>query len=182
MITKSKTEKNNFLNKAMIAPLFFILLSIYAFRIDDDVKPNFVKSKQIESFARSSGNKSISTTGINLPDTLPGSNTKSRIYTKVEFEADYPGGPNAWVEYLRKNLRYPGKAADNEVQGEVVVQFIVSKKGEVSDVRAISGPDELKEEAIKIVRESGKWEPAREGNRKVNCYKRQPIIFRLEHQ
>ena len=103
-----------------------------------------------------------------------------KTFTKVEIESDYPGGQGAWLRYLQKNLQYPQDAIDNEIQGTVTVQFIVDKEGVVSDVEAISGPNELRAEAIRVIKKSGKWEPAVQNGRKVKSYKKQPITFRLE--
>jgi protein TonB len=50
----------------------------------------------------------------------------------------------------------------------------------VSDVEAIQGPNELRGEAIRVIKKSGKWEPAVQNGRKVKSYKKQPITFRLE--
>ncbi|HEY4149384.1 MAG TPA: energy transducer TonB [Chitinophagaceae bacterium] len=103
-----------------------------------------------------------------------------KTFTKVEIESDYPGGQGAWLRYLQKNLQYPQDAIDNEIQGTVTVQFIVDKEGVVSDVEAISGPNELRSEAVRVIKKSGKWEPAVQNGRKVKSYKKQPITFRLE--
>lgn len=103
-----------------------------------------------------------------------------KTFTKVEIESDYPGGMSAWQRYLNKNLRYPTEAQDNEIQGNVVVQFIVDKEGNVSEVEAISGPKELREEAVRVIKKSGKWTPAVQNGRQVKSYKKQPIVFRLE--
>ena len=105
-----------------------------------------------------------------------------KTFTKVEIESDYPGGTAAWQRYLQKNLQYPDEAESNEIQGQVVVQFIVDKEGKVSDVEAISGPNELREEAVRVIKKSGTWTPAVQNGRKVKSYKRQPIVFRLESQ
>ena len=105
-----------------------------------------------------------------------------KTFTKVEIESDYPGGAAAWQRYLGKNLHYPDEAVNNEIQGTVVVQFIVDKEGVVSDVQAVSGPDELKDEAVRVIRKSGKWTPAIQNGRQVKSYKKQPIIFKLEAQ
>lgn len=105
-----------------------------------------------------------------------------KTFTKVEIESDYPGGQGAWLRYLQKNLNYPQEAQDNEIQGTVTIQFIVDKEGNVSDVEAISGPNELRAEAIRVIKKSGKWEPAVQNGRKVKSYKKQPITFRLEAQ
>ena len=103
-----------------------------------------------------------------------------KTFTKVEIESEYPGGAAAWQRYLNRSLRYPQEAIDNEVQGPVVVQFIVDKEGTVSDVEAISGPQELRAEAVRVIKKSGKWTPAVQNGRQVKSYKKQPIVFRLE--
>ncbi len=104
------------------------------------------------------------------------------IFTKVEIESSYPGGSSAWMRYLNKTFRYPQEAQENEIQGTVVVQFIVDKDGNVSDVEAVSGPTNggLRDEAIRVIKKSGKWEPAVQNGRKVKSYKKQPITFKLE--
>jgi len=103
-----------------------------------------------------------------------------KTFTKVEIESEYPGGASAWQRYLNKNLRYPQEAIDAEIQGTVVVQFIVDKGGNVSDVEAISGPKELRDEAVRVIKKSGSWTPAVQNGRQVKSYKKQPIVFRLE--
>ena len=103
-----------------------------------------------------------------------------RTFTKVEIESSYPGGPTAWRRYMERNLQYPQDAQDNEIQGTVTVQFIVDKDGVVSDVEAIAGPNELRAEAVRVIKKSGTWEPAVQNGRKVRSYKKQPVTFRLE--
>lgn len=103
-----------------------------------------------------------------------------KTFTKVEIESEYPGGSAAWQRYLNKTLRYPQDAIDNEIQGTIVIQFIVDKEGNVSEVEAISGPEELRSEAVRVIKKSGKWTPAVQNGRQVKSYKKQPIVFRLE--
>jgi len=81
-----------------------------------------------------------------------------QTFTKVEIESDYPGGAGAWARYLNKTLHYPDEAVNNEIQGQVVVQFIVDKEGNVSNVEAISGPTEggLRDEAVRVIK-TPKW-------------------------
>jgi protein TonB len=76
-------------------------------------------------------------------------------FTRVEIESQYPGGLNAWAAYLNRNLSYPQDAVDKEVQGMVIIQFIVDIMGNVSDVNAISGPEELRAAAINVIKKSG---------------------------
>jgi protein TonB len=105
-----------------------------------------------------------------------------KTFTKVEIESEYPGGAAAWARYLNRNLTYPDEAQANEIQGTVVVKFIVDKEGKVSDVEAISGPNELRDEAMRVIKKSGLWTPAVQNGRKVKSYKSQPIVFKLESQ
>jgi protein TonB len=105
-----------------------------------------------------------------------------KTFTKVEIESEYPGGIAAWYRYLQKNLVYPDEAVSAEVQGQVVVRFIVDKEGQVSDVEAVSGPNELRDAAVAVIKRSGKWNPAVQNGRKVKSYKSQPVNFKLEAQ
>lgn len=101
----------------------------------------------------------------------------NKVFQKVEIEADYPGGKIAWQRFLNKNLHYPPV---DDVQGTVVVQFIVSKDGSLSNIEAVSGPDELRAEAVRVIKKSGKWTPAIQNGHQVISQRRQPIIFRFE--
>jgi periplasmic protein TonB len=105
-----------------------------------------------------------------------------KTFTKVEIESEYPGGIAAWYRYLQKNLVYPDEAVSAEVQGQVVVRFIVDKEGQVSEVEAVSGPNELRDAAVTVIKKSGKWNPAIQNGRKVKSYKSQPVNFKLEAQ
>lgn len=104
----------------------------------------------------------------------------NKVFTKVEIESEYPGGPAAWQRFLHKNLRYPQDAVDNGVSGFVMVQFIVDKDGNVSNVEAISGPEELRAEAVRVIKKSGQWTAAVQNGNKVKSYKKQSIGFRLD--
>jgi protein TonB len=99
----------------------------------------------------------------------------NKVFTKVEIESEYPGGKRAWMLFLNRKLR-----PSNDVEGTIVVQFIVDKEGNVSEVQAISGPEELRAESVRVIKLSGKWTPAIQNGQPVKSYKKQPIIFRLE--
>jgi protein TonB len=98
-----------------------------------------------------------------------------------EKESDYPGGVRTWKGYLNKNLRYPDRAVNFEIQGDVTIMFIVDKEGNVIDpIVAHSVEYSLDEESLRIISESGKWTPAFQNGKFVKSYKQQPIRFRLE--
>jgi len=103
------------------------------------------------------------------------------IYTRVEIESEFEGGPAAWIRFLTKNFRVPD-APDGESGAITIrVQFIVDKEGNVSDVKALNGPESLQKEAIRVIRLSKKWKPANQNGRAVNSYKMQPITVHWEN-
>jgi protein TonB len=113
----------------------------------------------------------------------PAPRDEDEIVLHVQIESQYPGGPEAWKRFLRKTLgNYPQEALDQQIQGTVVIQFIVDREGNVSDIEAISGPKELRDAAIRAVKKSGKWVPAEQNGRKVKSYKRQPFLFQLPEE
>lgn len=103
-----------------------------------------------------------------------------KTFTKVEIESGYPGGPRAWQRFLKRHLNFSQEAIDNQIQGTVVVQFIVDIEGNVSNVIAISGPEELRAEAVRVIKKSGKWTPAIQNGRQVKSYKTQSILYHLD--
>jgi protein TonB len=111
----------------------------------------------------------------------PTKENRDSVFLSVQIESSYPGGIEAWRRFLIKNLsnNYPQEAADQGIKGKVVVMFIVDRDGNVSDVHAIDGPKELHELAMRVIKKSGKWQPAQQNGKIVNSYKRQPIVFTL---
>jgi protein TonB len=99
---------------------------------------------------------------------------------KVEVAAEYPGGAQGWIKYLSKTLKYPDEAVNNEVQGTVIVEFVVNEDGSLSDIHAISGPGRLRAESVRVITESGKWVPAKDHGVIVASYHKQPINYKLE--
>ena len=115
-------------------------------------------------------------------DTTQISKFDSAVYFHPDIKAEYPGGAHEWMRYLQKNMKYPDKAVDKNIQGTVIVQFIVDSTGVVHDISAISGPDELREESISLIQKTDIWVPALYNGKKVNSWKRQPFNFKLESQ
>jgi TonB family protein len=95
-------------------------------------------------------------------------------------DAEYKGGVSAWLQFLNTNCKYPEEAVNGEISGTVKVRFVVEKDGSVSNVEALSGPEILRKEAIRVVSASKQWEPSSLNGHKVRSYKIQPIVFRLE--
>ena len=98
----------------------------------------------------------------------------------LEKKPEFPGGMPALMEYLKANLKYPEKALNNKVQGTVLVRFIVSKTGDIKDVKVMKSvnPD-CDNEAIRVVEAMPKWMPGVMDGKPVNCLFNIPISFKL---
>ncbi|MEO6407039.1 MAG: energy transducer TonB [Ferruginibacter sp.] len=105
-----------------------------------------------------------------------------KIFEKVEIEAAFPGGRTGWIEFLQKNLKpnIPVKKKAPAGTYQVVVRFIISKDGNISDITPeTSYGYGMEEEVVRVIRKSPKWIPASQAGRKVNAYRRQPITFQV---
>ncbi len=105
-----------------------------------------------------------------------------QIFTIVEQQAEFKGGMKKFYEYVAKmmNGRYPMQAKRMGIEGKVFVQFVVERDGSITDVIAIrgigAGCDQL---AIKVIRESPKWNPGKQRGRAVRVRRILPITFKL---
>jgi len=95
--------------------------------------------------------------------------------------AEFPGGAPGFLRFLNENLKYPKSAIKKDIQGTVIVLFMVTKDGKVTDLEVVQSVDKrLDEEAIRVIRKAPRWEPAIQGGIPVDSYCKQPIVYRLE--
>lgn len=105
----------------------------------------------------------------------------SKIYRTVEQMPRFPGGMEALQKYFRENVHYPQSAIDSNVQGRVMVEFVIAQTGEITRVSVIkSANPALDSEAVRVVSAMPKWEPAVQKGQKVNVYYKVPISFKLQ--
>jgi periplasmic protein TonB len=101
--------------------------------------------------------------------------------TLHERESEYPGGIRQWYRFLGQNLKYPDRAVGKEIQGQVQILFIVDTGGVVQDPYIQKSLEySLDQEALRVIRVSGIWDPATKDGEKIKSYKMQPFNFRLE--
>lgn len=107
---------------------------------------------------------------------------ENTIFTKVEIEASFPGGASAWTRFLERNLGgfNPGDNGAPEGSYRVLVQFVVDKEGNVSDVKPLTSFGYgMEDEAVRAIKKGPKWVPAEQNGRKVKAYRTQPILFQV---
>lgn len=99
----------------------------------------------------------------------------------VQQQPEFPGGEAAMYKWLNDHINYPAVAAEEGVQGKVIVQFIVSKTGSIEDVKAIRGPHKaLEAEAVRVVKSMPAWNPGRNNGQAVKVTYVLPVTFRLQ--
>lgn len=121
--------------------------------------------------------------GTQVVEVPKASDDENKVFTKVEVEAGFPGGEGGWRRYLTNNLNANTPVENGAPEGTytVIVRFIVSKDGSISDVQAeTSHGYGMEEEAVKIIKRGPKWTPAIQNGRNVNAYRRQPITFLVQ--
>ena len=118
--------------------------------------------------------KSFDGDDLNPNETFP-----ERVFTKVEKEAEFPGGPNKWTSYIQRILTEKVRDFGDEDYGTCVVKFIVDKNGKVSDVEATTMKNtHLAQTAVEAIRKGPKWIPAMQNGQKVNAYRIIPITLK----
>ena len=102
-------------------------------------------------------------------------------YEEVEVKPEYPGGMGELGKLLNSNLKYPLISFENGVQGEVLVQFVVDKEGNVEEVTVFKGVDPyLDAEALRVIKMMPKWKPGKHEGKEVNVKCTIPVGFRLQ--
>ena len=108
---------------------------------------------------------------------------EEEIFVAVEQQAEFPGGQGALMKFLSNNIRYPESAQQNDIQGRVIVKFVVEKDGSIGNVTVVKGVDrDLDREAIRVVKKMPRWQPGKNNGVAVRSYFNLPVTFRLQNQ
>jgi protein TonB len=106
---------------------------------------------------------------------------KEEIFRSVEQMPQFPGGDAALMKYLSSHINYPPMAAENNVQGKVILQFVVEKDGRVGEVKVARSVDkDLDKEAIRVVKSLPKFTPGRQNGQPVRVWYTLPVTFKLQ--
>ena len=106
---------------------------------------------------------------------------EGEVFEVVEQNPSFPGGNDALMKWLSKNLKYPASAHDNGIQGRVMVQFVVNKDGSIVDPKVVRSIDPaLDKEALRVVSAMPKWQPGKQRGKTVRVRFTLPVLFRLQ--
>ena len=105
---------------------------------------------------------------------------EEEVFMVVEDAPEFPGGINALLEYLKKNIKYPAICRDNNIQGRVIVSFVVNKDGKIVDPEVVKGVNpSLDKEALRVISTMPNWKPGYQRGKPVRVKYSVPVNFRL---
>lgn len=144
---------------------------------------DLTKTKAAISIADIKGTDEVNGKDIaELKDILEESQDEEKPYQFVEQMPAYPGGASARNKYLSDHLTYPEEVRDAGVQGTVVVQFTVSRAGDVTNIKVLKGLDPLcDKEAVRVISRMPKWIPGKHNGRAVPVLFVLPIAFQISN-
>jgi protein TonB len=106
--------------------------------------------------------------------------SNDKVFEKVEDMPEFPGGEQAMMDFVGKNVQYPKEAMEKEISGRVLVGFIVEKDGSVNEVKIVRGiGGGCDEEAVRVVKAMPKWKPGKEKGKPVRVSYMMPIFFNV---
>ena len=104
-----------------------------------------------------------------------------KVYDIVEQQPEFPGGPSAMAKWLGDNIKYPAEAAKNNIQGRVIVRFVIGSDGTVGNVEIVRGVDpQLDAEAVRVINAMPKWTPGKQDGKPVAVRYTIPVTFRTD--
>jgi protein TonB len=106
---------------------------------------------------------------------------ESTIFYVVEESPEYPGGNVALLNFINENLRYPAEAVNNNIEGRVILKFVVNTDGSVDRIEILRGIDPLLDnEAIRVVKALPKFKPGKQRGVPVPVWFTLPFVFKIE--
>lgn len=169
MFTTSKITRYSYFRRLMIFPLLLFISVLFAFKIagsKEGAKPYVKGTKELSKEAQQKDDLT------SVSDTL-------------QKEARFMGGNEAWKKYLETNLNANVPLNDHAPKGiyTVKVKFIVTEEGAIKDVSALQVPAKCPscgKEAVRIIKDGPRWDPAVADGRKVQSQNIQFISFLVE--
>ena len=107
---------------------------------------------------------------------------ETKPFIVVEEPPEYPGGTTALFKFISENIKYPPDAQNNNIQGRVILKFVVNADGSADRIEVLRGIDPLLDnEAVRVVQALPRFKPGKQGGLPVPVWFTLPVVFRLEN-
>jgi len=205
MLQKNKSHRIALIKYFLSAPLFILMLILSSATVNNSKAINLInkkvemvlltptnsvsaaiKNKVSEVVIDEPAQKEIIVAPPQQQSLMPATTDTTHkkegpVFTSVEQVPNFPGGIEAFTNYLAKNIRYPKAARQQKIQGRVIISFIVEKDGALTDIHAARGVSpEIDAEAIRVITASPSWTPGIQNGHTVRVAYSVPISFRLD--
>ena len=198
MMSHKKSQSSRLWKLLALVPIVGVTLALNAETVTDYVYNNDEPQKQVpvkkgkKASTIKTGNgtvlqvveqeKTVAKEVTAVEEKAPVKETPSGdVFDVVETMPQFPGGAPELFNYLAKNIRYPKDAMEANVQGRVIVTFVVGKDGSINDARVVKSVDpQLDAEALRVISSMPNWTPGTQSGKAVNVKYTVPISFRLE--
>jgi len=185
MMNQKKSAKASLLKYSLIVPLALALV------VSSNAQTVINKAKKVLSTTTTkevnATEKKIltvsakNTVAVTDPDTVVENGETEKAWDVVEKMPQYPGGDGELMGFLARNIRYPAIAQQNNIQGKVILGFVVSSKGKVINPVILRSVDpSLDKEALRVISTFPDFVPGEQNGKKVATRYTIPVIFRLE--
>ncbi|RAU81517.1 energy transducer TonB [Pontibacter arcticus] len=152
--------------------------------VEEEEIPDVEKLEEIDAGVKTvEGDKNapLDLGDIDGTSTVVAEVVEEKPYTYVEQMPTFPGGDSEMQKYVQKNVRYPAAAQRAGVEGLVVVSFVVSKTGEISEIQVVKGLGAgTDEEAVRVIKSMPKWTPGKQNGRTVPVRYTYPFRFTIK--
>jgi len=193
MMNQQKTSKAGILKYSLIVPLTLALI------LSSNAQTIVNSAKKALSTAKSTvtGTKSIVVNETNVVAETKNESQEpllatiqdvkqtdnSKVYTVVEKMPQFPGGDAALIKFISNNLKYPKTSFINNIQGKVILRFVVSETGKVRDAEVVRSLDaDCDKEAIRVMNSLPDFIPGEQNGKKVSVWYTLPITFKLDSE
>ncbi len=170
MLTMMKSKNISKLKIAIVIPIIIGAIIFFACNDESELKNGTIDEVAVMALSE------------NKLESVNNESVEGEIYFDADVMAKFNNKEaDEFRKYIALNLKYPKEAVKKGINGRVYVSFIVDKAGDVKQVKVVRGVDEaLDNEAIRVVRNSPKWEPALVDDKPVNVQFTFPIVFALK--
>ena len=118
---------------------------------------------------------------IELAESVTEIDDEDTLFIEYDQLPQFPGGEAALIKFVADNLQYPEAAKAKKIQGRVVVKFVVTKTGEIGEVKIVRSKDlDLDKEAVRIVKSLPNFIPGKLNGEVVDMWYTLPITFKLQ--
>ena len=124
-------------------------------------------------------NEAVSEPPVKAP---PTKTEEVKIYDVVDEPAQFPGGQEALMKFLKDNIIYPESALKNKKEGRCYLKFVISDTGIISNITVLKGVPNCPEcdaEAVRVLKLMPNWEPGKIDRKPVRQSMMIPVLFRI---